>query len=180
VLDVLVGVGGPKALRAVSAAAKDAEPEVRDAAYRTLGKWTSADAGPELLLLAKASDDSKLQTRALRGYIRVARQFDIPDRQRLAMYREILGLAKRDEEKQLALDVLKQVISAESLGLAVENLDKPALQEAASRVAVSIAQKLVGSQPAAVAKAMEKVLQTTKNNDLSAKATALLEQASKK
>ena len=88
------------------------------------------------------------------------------------MYGEILALAKRDEEKRIALDVLKQVISAESLALAVENLDKPALQEAAARVAVTISQKLVAAQPAAVAKAMEKVLQVTKNKDLSAKATA--------
>ena len=158
-----MSVGGPKALEAVSAAAEDADPAVRDAAYRALGEWTSADAGPELLALAKAPGDDKLQTRALRGYIRVARQFNIPDPQRLAMYGEIRSLAKRDEEKRIALDVLKQIISAESLALAVENLDKPALQEAAARVAVTISQKLVASQPAAVAKAMEKVLQATKN-----------------
>ena len=128
------GRGRPKALKAVSAAAKDADPAVRDAAYRALGEWTSADAGPELLSLAKTTGDGKLQTRALRGYIRVTRQFNIPDSQRLAMYGEILSLAKRDDEKRIALDVLKQVISAESLALAVENLDKPALQQAAARV----------------------------------------------
>ena len=84
------------------------------------------------------------------------------------------ALAKRDDEKRIALDILKQVISAESLALAVENLDKPTLQEAAARVAVTISQKLVASQPAAVAKAMEKVLQVTKNKDLTAKATVAL------
>jgi hypothetical protein len=132
------------------------------------------------LLLAKAPGDARLQTRALRGYIRVTRQFSIPDPQRLAMYGEILALAKRDDEKRIALDVLKQVISAESLALAVENLDKPALWEAAAGVALAISQKLVSSQPAAVATALEKVLQVTKNKDLSAKATALLERARKK
>jgi HEAT repeat protein len=179
-LDLLVSVGGAKALQAVSAAAKDADPAVRDAAYRALGKWTSADAGPVLLALAKAPGDDKLQIRALRAYIRVARQFNVPDPQRLAMYGEIRSLAKRDEERRIALDVLKRVISCESLALAAEDLDKPPLREAAARVAVAISQKLVSSQPAAAAKAMEKVLQVTQNKDLSAKATALLERARKK
>jgi len=179
-LETLVSAGGTKALKAVSAAAHDANSEVRDAAYRALGEWTSTDAGPELLVLAKLSGDNRLATRALRGYVRIARQFNIPDSERLAMYGEILTLAKRDEEKRIALDVLKRVISAESLALAVENLDKPALQEAAARVALAISQELVGLQPAAVAKAMEKVLQVTKNKDLSARATALLERSRKK
>jgi HEAT repeat protein len=179
-LDSLLDVGGSKALAAVSAAANDADPAVRNAAYRTLGKWTSADAGPVLLALAKTPGDDKLQTRALRAYIRVARQFNIPDRQRLAMYGDILSLAKRDEERRLALAVLKRVVSTESLALAVRDLDNPSLQEAAARVAVAISQKLVTSQPAAVAGAMEKVLRVTKDRDLSAKAAALLEQSRKK
>jgi HEAT repeat protein len=179
-LDLLLEVGGPKALEAVSTAAKDADPAVRNAAYRTLGKWTSADAGPALLALAKTPGDDKLQTRALRAYIRVARQFNIPDRQRLAMYGEIRSLAKRDEERRLALNILKRVISTESLALAVRDLDKPSLQEAAARVAVAISQKLASSQPAAVGSVMEKVLQVTKDRDLSAKAAGLLEQSRKK
>jgi HEAT repeat protein len=179
-LDLLLEVGGPKALEAAAAAAKSADPAVRDAAYRALGRWTSADAGPVLLALAKTPGDDRLQTRALRGYIRVARQFNIPDRQRLTMYGEILSLAKRDEERRLALAVLKRVVSTESLALAVRDLDKPSLQEAASRVAVTISQKLVDSQPAATAEAMQKVLQVTKDKDLAAKAAALLEQSRKK
>ena len=76
--------------------------------------------------------------------------------------------------------MLKQVISTESLALAVENLDKPATQEAAARVAVAISRKLVGTQPAAVAEGMQKVLAVTKDKDLTLKATALLERARKK
>jgi len=96
------------------------------------------------------------------------------------MYGEIRSLAKRDDERLIALNVLKRVISVESLALAVENLDKPPLQEAASRVAVAISQKLVSSEPAATATAMERVLQVTKDKDLSAKAAALLQRSRKK
>ena len=78
-LGVLVTIGGDKALKAVAAAAKDSNAEVRRAGYRALGEWTSADAGPELLSLVK-SGDPELKIGALRGYIRVARQFDIPRR----------------------------------------------------------------------------------------------------
>jgi HEAT repeat protein len=179
-LEFLLDVGGAKSLEAVAASAKGGDPAVRDAAYRALGKWTSVDAGPVLLALAKSPGDDKLQTRALRGYIRVARQFNIPDGQRLTMYGEIVGLANRDDEKRLALNVLKRVVSTESLAMAVRELDKPPLQEAAARVVVTISQTLVNSQPAAVAEAMQKVLQVTKDKDLTAKAVALLEQSRKK
>ena len=88
-LDALVSVGGPKALGAVSAAAKEADPQVRDAAYRA-GPVAERRCGTAPAGTGEDPGDGKLQTRALRGYIRVARQFNIPDRQRLAMYGNIL------------------------------------------------------------------------------------------
>ena len=78
-LDVLVSVGGPKALKAVSAAATDADPAIRDAAYAALGKWTRRDAGPELLVLAKARATTGSRSVPCGAYIRVARQFSIPE-----------------------------------------------------------------------------------------------------
>jgi len=178
-LNLLVTIGGQKSLQAVAAAAKDADFEVRDAAYRALGEWPSLDAGPVLLDLVKSGDE-KFQVRALRGYIRTCRQFNMPDQERLAMFRQLLPLCQRADEKRLALDILKRVLSAESLALAMEHLGSPATREAAASVAVTISDKLVGSSPAAVAEAMQKVLAATKNRDLTNKAKALLDRATKK
>ena len=178
-LGVLVTIGGDKALKAVAAAAKDSNAEVRRAGYRALGEWTSADAGPELLSLVK-SGDPELKIGALRGYIRVARQFDIPNGPRMAMFREIMTLAQRDDERRLALDILKQIRTPESLSIAVGYLDQPKLARRGGRVAVTMSEKMVASKPAEVAAAMKQVLQVAKNKDVVDKARGLLNRTGKK
>ena len=178
-LGVLVTIGGDKALKAVAAAAKDSNAEVRRAGYRALGEWTSADAGPELLSLVK-SGDPELKIGALRAYIRVARQFDIPNGPRMAMFHEIMTLAQRDDERRLALDILKQIRTTESLSVAVGYLDQPKLRDAAAAVAVTMSEKMVASKPTEVAAAMKQVLRVAKNKDVVDKARGLLNRTGKK
>jgi len=179
-LEILGAMGGARALTAVAAAARDPSAELQDAACRLLGEWMTADVSSDLLALAKSMPSEKLKIRALRGYLRLARQLNLPPDQRMAMYREALALAKRDEEKRLAVDVLQRIPTRASLALAVGHLRDPAVSEAAGAAIVAIARKLAPAEPAAVAEALERVLRTTKNKDLAAKAKALLGAAAKK
>jgi HEAT repeat protein len=178
-LGVLVTIGGDKALQAVVAAAKDANAEVRRAGYRALGEWTSADAGPEILGLVK-SGDPEFKTNALRAYIRIARQFDIPNAPRMAMFQEIMALAQRDDERKIALDILKQIRTPESLAVAIGYLDQPKLRDAAANVAVTMSEKMVASRPTEVAAAMKQIIQATKNKSIADKARGLLNRTGKK
>jgi HEAT repeat protein len=109
-LDLFGRLGGAQALAIVSAAARDAKVEVRDAATQALGNWPTADAAPVLLDLAKTLRDERLRLRALRGYLRIPRQLDVPNYQRLAMCREALPLAQRDEDKRLIGEVAARVL----------------------------------------------------------------------
>lgn len=178
-LGVLVTIGGDKALQAVADAAQDSNAEVRRAGYRALGEWTSADAGPVLLKLVKTGEP-ELKTGALRAYIRVARQFAIANGPRMAMFREIMTLAQRDDERRLALDILKQIRTAESLATAVGYLDQPKLSDAAANVAVTMSEKMLASQPTEVAAAMQKVIEGSKNKEAVEKARSLLNRIPKK
>ena len=93
-LDIVGEVGGTKALATVAAAAKAGEESLADAATRLLGKWMTVDAAPVLLELAAAPIGEKYQTRALRGYIRIARQFVLPDQERAEMCSKALAASK--------------------------------------------------------------------------------------
>jgi hypothetical protein len=170
-------MGGPKALAAVAAAGKDASPEIQDVASRALGGWMSADAGPALLDMAKTAGDEKYKIRALRGYIRLARQLKLPAETRLAMFRAAMEVAKRNEEKQLAVDILTRVPTAATLQTAISYLNDPALKDAAAEVAVKIAGKIVGPEPQAVAEAMEKVVASGIGGKSGSRAKQLLDQA---
>jgi hypothetical protein len=98
----------------------------------------------------------------------------------MAMFREIMTLSQRDDERRLALDILKQIRTPQSLSVAVGYLDQPKHREAAARVAVTMSEKLIAARPAEVAAAMKQVLQATKNKDLVDKARGLLNRSGKK
>ncbi|MFV2067935.1 MAG: HEAT repeat domain-containing protein [Pirellulales bacterium] len=156
VVEILGAVGGTKGLAAVADAAKDKNPELRDVASRLLGQWMTADAAPVLLELAKSDPEAKYQIRALRGYIRIARQFVLPNRQRAKMCRAALETAKRDAEKILVLQVLQRYPSVEMLEVAVEASKDPSLKAPATKTANAIAQK-VGTKSPRVQKLLSQI-----------------------
>jgi len=175
-LELVGAVGGAKALDGMADAARSGDDALADAASRVLGEWMSADAAPVLLDLARSGSE-KYKIRALRGYLRIARQLDVPDAQRIAMCREAAKISKRDAEKKLILEVLRRNPAPESLALAASYLaDSPLKAEAAS-VVLTIAEKILPANKAAVAEAMKQVLDAGAGAEATNRAKALLQQA---
>jgi len=144
-LDILGAMGGPEALEAIAVAGKDASPELQDAATRLLGGWMNVDAGPVLLDLAKNAPIEKYRIRAIRGYIRLVRQFNMSAAQRAEMCGKALKTAERVTEKKLVLNEvigLEKYASPGMLDLALDAKEDPALKEDAARIAAAIAKKL--------------------------------------
>ncbi len=139
-LEILQAVGGTKALAAVGAAAKNPDPALQDAGSRLLGDWTSVDAAPVLLGLAKGG--GKYQTRALRGYIGMAQKFPMPEEQRAQMCQSALDAARQPAEQKLVLEVLKRYPNLEMLKAAVKAMEIPDLKKDASEAALAISQKI--------------------------------------
>ncbi len=175
-LESLGAVGGAKALAAITEASKASDADVQGAAAQALGDWMTPDAAPALLQMAKAAANDRLKVRALRGYLRIARQFVMSDDARLAMFHAALDAAHRDDERRLALDVLIRIPSSKTLALATDRLAQPALRDAAAEAAIAIGAKLAGDQPKAVEEAMQKVLASGIGDPLKARATQLHEQ----
>src|SRR5262249_54241000 len=114
-LQTLGAMGGTKALATVGAAAKSSDPELQDIASRLLGEWMTEDAAPVLLDLTKTAPGEKYQIRALKGYIRIARQFVMPDAQRAEMCQKAMAAAAKPAEQKMVLDVLKRYPHKETL-----------------------------------------------------------------
>ncbi|HVX12224.1 MAG TPA: HEAT repeat domain-containing protein [Pirellulales bacterium] len=141
-LDTLAAVGGTKALAAVGAAAKSSDSELQDIGSRLLGEWMTIDAAPVLLDLTKTAPGDKYQARALRGYVRIARQFVMPDADRIEMCNRFLGACRQPAEQKLVLEVLKRYPTQDTLKLAAKLMQTPELKEDATQAALVIAQKL--------------------------------------
>jgi HEAT repeat protein len=144
IVEILAAVAGTTALETIGTAAKSPEPELQDAATRVLGEWMSVDAAPVLLDLAKSAPGEKYQSRSLRGYLRLARQFPMSDSERVEMCEQALGAAKSPAEKKLVMDLLVRYPNPTlaMLKLAVEAIATPTIKPEAMRAAIAIAQKL--------------------------------------
>ena len=145
ILDTLKDMGGEKSLQTMARMAKSEDTQMQDTATRILGEWMSADAGPVLLDLAK-DPKSGYRVRALRGYIRLPRQFGLQmsDQQRVDMCRKAWEAAERDAERELVLQVIERYPSVGMLRLAVEASKNEPLKDNATAVAVSVARKIGG------------------------------------
>lgn len=143
-LETLASVGGTTSLETMHAAASSGDLDLRDASTRLLGEWMTIDAAPVLLDLSKTGPADRFQVRAMRGYIRIARQFVMEDAARVAMCRNALDAAKQPAEQKLVLDVLERYATPETLKLAIECLDRPALKDDALQTTLAIARKIEG------------------------------------
>jgi HEAT repeat protein len=146
-LEVLTALGGKKALEAVAVAAADSNGDIQDASSRLLGKWMTLDAAPVLANLAKSAADAKYEVRSVRAYVRLVRQFPMPEQKRIEMCRAAMAIAKRDAEKKLVLDVLARYPSLEGLQLASEAAKTASLKPDATKAVLVITQKIGGNSP---------------------------------
>lgn len=145
-LEILSEMGGSKALQTIGAAAKSNDPQLQDTGSRLLGKWSTEDAAPVLLDLAKNAPSEKYRSRAVKGYISLARRFKtMPEPDRLAICQNALDVSRQPDEKKLVLDVLKLYPSLESLKLAVKARQIPDLKDDAGEAALAIADKIKGN-----------------------------------
>lgn len=141
ILEILGEVGGSNALQAMRTAAVSNNRELRDTASRLLGSWFDVEAAPVLLELAQMPKND-FNVRALRGYIRLARQFVMPDAQRAEMCRKAMAATKRPAEQKLVLEVMERYPSPEMLAAAVDVEPVPELKDEARRVTLAIASKM--------------------------------------
>ncbi len=173
-LATLGAMGGPTALETISEAVKNGDDNLKDVGTRVLGEWMTADAGPVLLEISQDPNSKKYQVRALRGYLRIARQLkQLPDSERIAMAREALKVAQRQEERELAIDVLERCPSAESIELATSLVDDEQLRPRAVQAAIFIGEKIKDKEPAAAKAAAEKALKASPPQELADRAKAL-------
>lgn len=140
-LQILGAVGGAKALTAVGAAAKSSDAQLQDVSSRVLGEWMTDDAAPLLLELSQSGPE-KIRGRALRGFMRIARQFDLPEERRVEMCKQALAAARQPAERKLVLDSLKRYSTPSALQLAIGAMQDEETRDDATAATLVIAQRL--------------------------------------
>jgi hypothetical protein len=143
-------------LQTIGEACRKTNPEIQDVASALLGDWLTIDAAPVLLDLAKTAPEDKFRVRAMRGYIKVARQFAMSEPERMEMCHKATEACFRPAERKLVIEVLRRYPHIETFKLALNAYQDPELKDDAVAALLIIAPKLT-SHVAEVRSALSKV-----------------------
>ncbi len=165
--------GGASAVALMREFATGSDEALQDAATKTLGLWLSADAAPVLLQVAQG--DGKFANRALGGYIRIFRQFELPENERVAMASKALKVASRPTERNAAIDAMTRFPCVGTFELALDQLDVPGSEAAAANAALTIGRTVLDLDPERGKAGLKSLIDANISQNVTNSAKALLQ-----
>ncbi len=179
ILKVLPRVPGAAALRTVTAAAADKDPQVQAAGVYALSQWPDLKASDELLRIVASSPNRKYVLMALEGYVRLVREADLPAYKKVGLLGSAMALPKEEADRKAVLRGLAGIRGPESLRLLSGSLDRPALRDAAAQSILEMASEqapeerwLSGQEAYAVLRRVERQATDPAEKDQAAKVIA--------
>ena len=171
--------GNEDALRIVTAAARDSDVVVRDAAVVALAGWPGAKAAPTLLDYVQREPNGAQRTVAFDGVARMAADVaagrDATSLDPLATFTQLNTLAKADDERMKVISGLGNVKRIEAFRLLVPYLDNPAFKTETALAMVQIAPALIRRADAGVVKtSLQRIAHDEKDADVRTRAARLL------
>jgi HEAT repeat protein len=146
-LPLLGRLGGPAARASIQQALDSKDPQLHAAGVRAICNWPDPSVADQLLDLAQTGAAPAQRLVALRAFIRVvALPGNLSDDKRLAMLKQAMQLAGRDEERALVLERASAVRSVETLRFLLPYLSTT-LAEPASKSIVELARHKELRQP---------------------------------
>lgn len=173
-LPVLARVGGPGAIAVVDTLIADTAAAKHKLGITALTKWPDATVSQRLLDLLAASKDQAERDQILAALIRIAPLPDnkLNDKQKLDLLQKTMSLCQRDEDRRRVLERANAIRTIETLRFVVPYLDDPNLAEPACLSVVELAhhRNLRDANKDEFTKALDKVLATTKNEEVTDRA----------
>lgn len=169
-LTVLGRVGGDGAIAIVDGLLADANATKRKLGLTALTKWPDATVSQRLLDLLGKTQDPAEREQLLGTLIRIAPLPDnkLNDNQKLELLQKTMALCQRDEDRRRVLERANAIRTIETLRFVVPYLDDPTLAEPACLSVVELAhhRTLRDANKDEFTKALDKVMGTTKNEEL--------------
>ncbi len=137
-IPVLAGTGGEEALNYVLKEFEAGDAQMRDICFKTLTSWRDHIASSALYEIV-ASRNKTFEGPAFQGYLKQISSSDLPDDQKLLLYRKIIPFASDSDRKNQILAETAKLKTYLSLFFAGEYLSDPSTSAAAARAVMQIA-----------------------------------------
>jgi len=138
-IPVLSSLNDPKALKTVVDLLKKGNQWEREAAFVSLSNWKDAKAAPHLFQVLTNADMKQFRANALKSYIRIALESDLPDDQKLLMIEKLMPECSGNQEKRVVIQAAGNVKTFLSLVFVSTYLDDPELGATAAETAKYLA-----------------------------------------
>lgn len=175
-LTVLGRIGDAHALPEIRSSIKSKNLELQKAGIRALSVWPTAEPMDDLLNVSETSNEKVLQILALRGYIRsIGIDTEHSEDEKAQMYQKAFDLSSEINEKRMVLSGLAEIRSMSALDMAARYLGDLPLQEEAEVAVVRIAQRIWREYPRETLPYLNRVIQTTKDEEVRENAERLID-----
>jgi HEAT repeat protein len=138
ILPVLPEIGGDIALETVTKYFNTSTGKTKDAAFNALTNWKDYSASKSLYEICKTSGGEYKQ-KAFASFVRMVRNANLPDDQKLLQYRKIMPFASSTDDKNYVISSIGNLKTFLSLVYLEQYLDENELAGATSRAIMKIA-----------------------------------------
>jgi len=138
-IPVLSSLNDPKALKTVVGLLKTGSQSEREAAFVSLSNWNDAKAEPHLFTVFANPEMKSFRKEALKSYLRITLESDLPDDQKLLMIEKLMPECSTAPEKTSVIQAARNVKTFLSLVFVSTYLDDPELSGVAAATAKSLA-----------------------------------------
>jgi HEAT repeat protein len=144
-IPVLAKTGGREALNLVNKEFENGNPDIREVCFKTLTAWRDYSASSALYEIC-ASGNKTYEAQAFEGYVNQIKSTDLPDEQKLLLFRKIMPFALTAGRKISVLTEIGKLKTYQSLYFVASYLDEPETSAAAAKAAMYIALPSVTSK----------------------------------
>jgi hypothetical protein len=172
-LSPLGRIGGPAARAIVDRLIAD--PAKRQLGLKALTRWPDATVADRLLDLFASTQDQAEREMLLAALIRIAplRDNKLSDKAKMELIAKVMPLCEQDADRGRLIERTSAIRTIEAFRFVLPYSDQPALAESACKSLVELAHDrgLRDAHKDDFTKALDKVIATTKNAELVARAT---------
>jgi len=138
ILPLLVRIGGKQSLKFVLSETKSNDPDIKEAAIRTLARWSGYEALEPLVDFSEQATNTTHQVLAIRGALQILGKHDLGSNYEVNICKRLLSAADRQEEKVSIIATMSSIRSEEALAGVSDFIMDPNLGDDAARAAIVI------------------------------------------
>ncbi|HON08820.1 MAG TPA: HEAT repeat domain-containing protein, partial [Verrucomicrobiota bacterium] len=177
-LRIAGGIGDDTALQFLSKIAQqDDQPRLQEIAIREISGWQDESAIPVLQGIYQKTKNQTYRTLAFRGYVRLlSSATKINTEEIIKHYEQALNSSQNPDEKKQILAGLGNVPNEKALAIALPLIEDNSVKSEAAQSILQISASIYGSNPSLAKTAINKVLASNIDENLTKQAKTILKQ----